>query len=352
MQNRHAGHPIRVPGKRLAGFDPPGIAAAQELGEVADATFGLDVADLLVDDVFVARKIVPGAEDADGSWEAFAMLHVGEKECVGGARVMGVVDDEVGFGDAVAQLDDFDVAIGLAANAFVAILAEDERLAVFELDDVFAASVFFGDAGPGTVIENVAVLQDFDEGGAFVGGGVFERVFEVGLEDVHGARDESGFGADGQRDRIEGAIERTVGSGLGFFAHFGSWGILAFGQPVDAIVEEENFQADVAAEHVNGVIAADGEGVTVASGDPDFEVGANGFESGGYGGRAAVDGVEAEGVHVIREAGGAADAGDDDEVFALDAEVGEDGLDGGEDGVVAAAGAPADFLVGLEVFFG
>ena len=222
---------------------------------------------------------------------------------------------------------------------------------MFELDDVFAAGVLFGDAGPGAVVENVAVLQDFDEGGAFVSGRVFERVFQVGLEDIDGAGYEGGFGADGERVGIEWAVERAVGSGLGFFADFGSRGILAFGQAVDAIVEEKDLQSDIAAQHVNGVIAADGEGVAVTGGYPDFEVGANGFYAGGYGWRAAVDGVEAKGVHVIREAGRAADAGNDHEVFALDAEVGEDGLDGGEDGVVTAAGAPADFLVGLEVFF-
>jgi len=42
-----------------------------------------------------------------------------------------------------------------------------------------------------------------------------------------------------------------------------------------------------------------------------------------------MDGVEAERVHVIRKAGRAADAGDDDEVFAFDAKVGEDRLDRG-----------------------
>jgi hypothetical protein len=127
---------------------------------------------------------------------------------------------------------------------------------------------------------------------------------------------------------------------------------LALGEAVDAVVEEKDFEADVAAQHVDGVVAADREGVAVTGGYPNFEVGANGFDAGGDGGRAAVNGVEAKSVHVIREAGRAADAGDDDEVFALDAEFREDRLDGGKNGVVAAAGAPADFLVGLEVFFG
>jgi len=100
------------------------------------------------------------------------------------------------------------------------------------------------------------------------------------------------------------------------------------------------------------VIAADGERVAVAGSDPNFKIGANGFEAGGNGGRAAVNRVKAEGVHVIRKTRGTADAGDDDEIFALDAEFRKNGLDGGENGIVAATRAPADFLVGLKIFFG
>ena len=113
----------------------------------------------------------------------------------------------------------------------------------------------------------------------------------------------------------------------------------------------QHFEADVAPQHVNGVIAADGEGIAVTGGDPNVEFGARDFQASGDGGRAAVNRVKAEGVHVIGEAAGAADAGDEDEFFARDAEFGEHGLHGGEDGVVAAAWAPANFLVGLKIFF-
>src|SRR6266478_3530869 len=103
---------------------------------------------------------------------------------------MRVVDDEAGLGDAVAQMHDFDVPVGGSPDTLIAVLAEDERLAVFELDDVFAAGVFFGDAGPGAVIEDVAVLQDFDEGGAPVRGGLLESVLQMSLEDIDRSGDE------------------------------------------------------------------------------------------------------------------------------------------------------------------
>src|SRR5579864_17488 len=171
------------------------------------------------------------------------------------------------------------------------------------------------------------------------------------LEDVYRAGDKGGFRADGQRDGIERAIDGTERRRFRFFVEFGSRGILAFGQPVDAIVEEQDFDADIAAQHMDGVIAADGQSVTVSGGNPYFQIGANGFDSGGYGWRTAMNGVKAEGVHVIREAAGAADSRNDHKVFALDAEFGENRLNRGENGVVPAAGAPADFLVGLKILF-
>src|SRR4030095_2583750 len=115
-------------------------------------------------------------------------------------------------------------------DALVAFLAKDERLGVRELEDLFAAGVLFGDTGPGAVVENVAVLKDFNEGGALVRGGLFQGVFQMSLEDVDGAGDESGFGAYGQRNRVEGAIQRAVGGGLGFLIEFRRWRIMSLRQ--------------------------------------------------------------------------------------------------------------------------
>ncbi len=149
----------------------------------------LTSSNLVVDQVFVARDVVPGAEDADGSGEAGQLLHLRQQESVGRVRMLFVVDEQIALGDAVAELHDFEVE-AVQADALVAVLAEDQRLAVFELDDVLAAGVFFGEIDPGAVVEDVAVLQDFDVGRAFVRGGLFQSVFQVLLEDVHRARDE------------------------------------------------------------------------------------------------------------------------------------------------------------------
>ena len=97
---------------------------------------------------------------------------------------MRVMDDEVGFADSVAELNDFDVAVGFAADAFVAIFTEDKRLAVFKLDDVLAASIAFREREPGTIVEDVAILKDFHEGRALVRGRVLQGFFQMALEDV------------------------------------------------------------------------------------------------------------------------------------------------------------------------
>src|SRR4051794_22634135 len=64
---------------------------------------------------------------------------------------------------------------------------------------------------------------------------------------------------------------------------------------------------------------------------------------------ARLDGVHPVGVHVVGEAGGAADPGDDDHVLAGDAQAGQEALHRVEDDVVTAPRAPADLLIGLEV---
>ena len=64
---------------------------------------------------------------------------------------------------------------------------------------------------------------------------------------------------------------------------------------------------------------------------------------------AAVDGVHAVGVHVVGKPAGAADAGDEHDLFAGDAEGGNHLFHLGENRVVAAAGAPTDILIAGEI---
>ena len=76
------------------------------------------------------------------------------------------------------ELDDLEVK-PVQADALVSILAEDERLAVLEMHDVFGAGVFFGQVLPGAIIEDVAVLKDLDVGRALMRRRLFQSVLQV-----------------------------------------------------------------------------------------------------------------------------------------------------------------------------
>ena len=199
---------------------------------------------------------------------------------------------------------------------------------MLELKNVLAARVFFGKREPRAVVEYVAILQNFDKCRAFVRGRVFQGIFQVRLEDVHGARHKRSLGTNGQRNGIERAVRRAVGSRLGHFVELGSRRVLPFGQAVNPVVEEQHFDADIAAQHVNGVVAADGQCVAVTRGHPNFEFRVSNFDSGSNGGRAPVDGVEAVGVHVIGEAAGAANSRNYHKVLPANAQFREHRLHG------------------------
>ncbi len=67
---------------------------------------------------------------------------------------------------------------------------------------------------------------------------------------------------------------------------------------------------------MNRVVAADGERVAITRDHPDFKLRVGNLQARSHSRRAAVNRVKPKRVHIIREAAGAADAGDDDEIFA------------------------------------
>ena len=77
--------------------------------------------------------------------------------------MMSIVNNEIVLGDAVAKLHRFDVAIGLAANAFITVLAVDERLTVLELEDMLAAGILLSQREPRAIVEDITVLQNLDK---------------------------------------------------------------------------------------------------------------------------------------------------------------------------------------------
>ena len=136
------------------------------------------------------------------------------------------------------------------------------------------------------------------------------------------AGDERRLGREGDRERLDRRVDGARRRRLRLLAELRRRARLALREAVDAVVEHHHLDVDVAPHRVDHVVAADREGVAVAGDDPDHEVRAGGLEAGGEGRRAAVDRVEAVGVHVVRQPAGAADAGDEDDVLLRHAEVG------------------------------
>ena len=227
-----------------------------------------------------------------------------------------------------------------------ALVAPHDRLAVPQVEPVL---LLLADEVERVVVVDVAVLVDLDEGAPLVVRGGAEHLGQLLLVGVDRARDERRLGADRQRQRVEGVVERAHRRRLRHLPELARRRVLALRQPVDPVVEHQDLQVHVPAQRVDQVVAADRHRVAVAGHDPDGQVRAGHAQPGRDRRRAAVDRVHPVRLHVVREARGAADPGDEDDVLALEAELGHERLDGGEDRVVAAARAPAHLLVGLEV---
>src|SRR6266571_4756976 len=94
------------------------------------------------------------------------------------------------------------------------------------------------------------------------------------------------------------------------------WAVLALGQTVDAVIEKDVVDVEVASQHVHKMIAADRQRVAVSGNYPDTQFGIRGLDSGGDCRRAAMNTVKAVGVHVVRKARRAADAGNKNRLLA------------------------------------
>ena len=110
-----------------------------------------------------------------------------------------------------------------------------------------------------------------------------------------------GLGAERHRDRVERVVDRPHRRRLGDLPDLGRRRVLALGQPVDPVVEQQDLEVDVAAQRVDQVVAADRQRVAVAGDDPHRQVGPGDREPGGDRRGPAVDGVHAVGVEVVRE---------------------------------------------------
>jgi hypothetical protein len=76
--------------------------------------------------------------------------------------------------------------------------------------------------------------------------------------------DEGRAAAEREAERVERAVDRAHGVDFVFRPDRRGRRVLALGEPVDLVVEEQDLQVDVAAQDVRHVVAADREPVAVA----------------------------------------------------------------------------------------
>src|SRR5262249_48896072 len=149
----------------------PGIVAGEKFFELAAAFFGHDILDLLVEKI-----VVGGALHAPVHSDAFRKAridHPAEQVCQ--ARLFGffIVNEQVINRDTAAQSDYLRIK-AVQANAFVAVLAEDQRLAMLQVQGAVRFNTLIGGVFENAVVENLAVLINLDESGALVSGGAFQ----------------------------------------------------------------------------------------------------------------------------------------------------------------------------------
>src|SRR5262249_42228272 len=149
----------------------------------------------------------------DGRWK-LRWGHQREQKRQG--CIVLVVNDEVGLAYAVAELNDIE-RLAAHANAFVALCSKDERLAVFEYQLRVSFDVLLRQRGESAVVENVAVLQNLDEGGAAVLVGAAHDVLQVLGLDIDCPCNERSVGTKCNRKRIERVINRAERRRLGDF---------------------------------------------------------------------------------------------------------------------------------------
>ncbi len=85
---------------------------------------------------------------------------------------------------------------------------------------------------------------------------------------VDRAGDKGRVGTERERERVEGAVERPHRRGLGDLAELRRRRVLALRQPVDAVVEQQDLEVDVAPQRMDEVVAADRQAVAVSGDHP------------------------------------------------------------------------------------
>ena len=163
---------------------------------------------------------------------------------------------------------------------------------------------------------------------------------------------EGGLGAQGEGHRVVRVVQRAERCRLGDLARLRSRRILALGEPVNLVIEENDREIHVAPEGVEQVVAADGQGVAVAGDYPYMQVWPAHRDTGRDRRGPPVNGMDAVSVHIIGKTGTAPNARYEHGVFPAGSQLWHEHLHGHQDGEVPTAGAPPDLLIAGPILLG
>ena len=190
-------------------FDFPGLAGEDHGAERVEAFAGADFGNLLCDTVVVGGG-GDVADDADGQGEALAVHH-GQLLVEEVRGRVGVVDEDVVHGVAVLSDGDGFEEEAVLDEAFVHVFAEEHLLAVAEVDGLVGADAAVGDGVVDAVVEDDAVLEDFDDRCTFVAGCGGHDLDGGGQLDVNAAAEEVAACAEYEFGGDEGIFNCSVG---------------------------------------------------------------------------------------------------------------------------------------------
>ena len=286
---------------RLRLADLPGVGAGQQGSQIALALPGAGLLQLRGHHLVVAgpRHV---AEHPDRG-----VREVGTAEPRQGERIRrvgrrGVVHQQrvlVGPG----HLGRLQRPVAAEAQPLALARAEPDRLAVLQPDQQVTTGRRVLYRPERLVVEDRAVLVDLDERRSPVIRRGPQHAGEVLAVGVDRAGHEPGLGADGERQRVERGVQRAERGRLRHLPLFGGGRVLALGQPVDPVVEQQDLDVDVPPERVDQMVAADRERVAVTGDHPYRQVGTGAGQAGGDRRRPAVDRVHPVAVHVVRQPG-------------------------------------------------
>src|SRR5258705_10655345 len=158
------------------------------------------------------------------------------------------------------------------------------------------------------VVEDIAVLVDLEKRNAFVLRGRFNHRAEMLDVNVDRSSHDGCLPCDRRRKGINRVVDGPRGGRLRPLTEFGRGTVLALSQTIDPVIKKDVVDVKIPPDGVHEMIAANGEGITVAGNDPDAEIGIGTLDTGRNCRRATMNAVESIGVHVVGESRRATDA--------------------------------------------